>query len=284
MFKRTLWFALLGAALVAAGCRATGQTTIQEVAAAYPAADPPAVVLDITNGTLILAPGDVEGLAGKVTTNVSDWAVTAGLDARGALRVAQGRTRNAVIPTASNEWDFKLSRSAPVSLTINTASAGGTLDLAGLALPQLAINGGTGAFALSYGAPAPAAGGSIAIALTGGSVTITGLLNSGAARLDVTTTSGDQTYEFTGAGLAENLRANLTSTAADIVLRLPAGLPARIEFTTTTGIIRGVPASFTHLDRFTFENAAYADTSQRRLLIEVQTITGGLRVLEQGGL
>ena len=75
-----------------------------------------------------------------------------------------------------------------------------------------------------------------------------------------------------------------TAFSAAHVLRLPAGLPARIEFTTTAGIVRDVPASFTRLDRFTFENAAYADTSQRRLLIEVQTITGGLRVLEQGGL
>src|SRR5690606_29919052 len=146
-----------------------------------------------------------------------------------------------------------------VNLTINTTSAGGTLDLTGLALPQFTLNGGTGAFTLSYGAPAPTAGGRIAIALTGGNVTATGLLNSGAARLDVTTTSGDQTYEFTGAGLAENLRANLNSTAANIVLRLPAGLPARIEFTTTTGIVRDVPASFTRLDRFTFENAEYAN-------------------------
>jgi hypothetical protein len=284
MLKRTFWFALLMAAVVVAGCRATGQTGTQEFTLAYPDADPAPVALDIATGTLTLAAADVEGITGKVTTNVEAWAVTTGPDARGVLRITQGSTRNEVIPNAENLWDIKLGRDRALNLTVNAVSAGGTLDLTGLTLPQLTLNGTTGPFTLNYAAPAPVSGGSIAITMTRGDVTITNLLNSGAARLDATTTSGTQTYEFTGAGLTEHLRANLIASAANIVLRLPAGLPTRIEFTTTTGIVRDLPASFTRLDRFTFENAEYANADQPRVLIEVQTITGSLRVLEMGGL
>ncbi len=284
VFRRPGWFALFAAVAIVAGCRTAGQTTTQEFSAVYPAADPPAVVLDIANGTLALAPADADGITGKVTTNVQDWAVTTAVDARGALRIAQGSTRSAVIPTAANAWDVKLSRGTPVNLTINTASASGTLDLTGMTLPQLTLNGGSGAFTLSYAAPAPVSGGSIAITQARGAVTINGALNSGAARLDVTTTSGVQTYEFSGAGLAENLRANLTSTTANIVLRIPAGLPVRVEFITTTGIVRDMPASFAAVDRSAFETGNYASADQPRLLIEVQTVTGSLRVLELGGL
>lgn len=278
MAKRTLWIAL--AAVLIAACRATGQTITQEFNAPLPDANPAPVVLEIATGMLLLAPVDSGGLAGTVTTNVDDWAATVSTDASGALRVTQGRARNQVIPNARNQWDVKLSREKPVNLTIIAASAGGTLDLTGLALPQLTINGGSGSFTLNYGAPAPITGGTAVINLAGGDLTVTGVLDSGLARIESTATSGVQTFEFTGQRLAENLRVSITTTAASVVLRVPASLPTRVVFNTTTGNVRDMPSSYTRLDRATFENAAYADESQPRLLIEVQTVTGGLRVFE----
>ncbi len=282
MAKRTFWIALV-AALIAA-CRATGQTITQEFAAPLPDADPAPVVLEIATGTLLLEPVDSSGITGTVTTNVDDWAVTVSTDARGALRVTQGRARNQVIPNARNQWDVKLSREKPVDLTITAGDAGGTLNLTGLALPQLTINGGTGSFTLNYGAPAPITGGAAVVNLAGGDLTVTGVLNSGAARIESTATSGVQTFEFTGQRLAENLRVNITTTAASVILRIPAGLPTRVVFNTTTGTVRDMPGSYTNIGQRTFENAAYADDSQPRLLIAVQTVTGGLRVFELGGL
>jgi len=282
MAKRTFWIAL--AAVLITACRATGQTITQEFAAPLPDADPAPVVLEIATGTLLLEPVDSGGITGTVTTNVDDWAVTVSTDARGALRVTQGRARNQVIPNARNQWDVKLSREKPVDLTITAGDAGGTLNLTGLALPQLTINGGAGSFTLNYGAPAPITGGAAVVNLAGGDLTVTGVLNSGAARIESTATSGVQTFEFTGQRLAENLRVNITTTAAAVILRIPAGLPTRVVFNTTTGTVRDMPGSYTNIGQRTFENAAYADDSQPRLLIEVQTVTGSLRVFELGGL
>lgn len=282
MAKRTLWIALV--VVLIAACRATGQTITQEFAAPLPDAEPAPVVLEIVTGTLLLEPVDAGSVTGTVTTNVDDWAVTVATDARGALRVTQGRARNQVIPNARNQWDVKLGREKPVDLTIIAAGAGGTLDLTGLALPQLTINGGTGSFTLNYGAPAPAAGGAAVINLAGGDLTVTGALNSGAARIESTATSGVQTFEFTGQALAENMRVNITTTAATVVLRVPANVPTRVVFNTTTGTVRDMPGSYTRTGQRIFENAAYADESQPRLLIEVQTVTGSLRVFELGGL
>lgn len=283
MLKRTIWFALMAAAL-ATGCRATGQTITQDFAAPLPDAIPAPVVLDIATGTLNLTPVDAGGIAGKVTTNVEDWTVAVSTDASGALRITQGRARNQVIPNAANQWDVTLSREKPVNLTINAAAAGGTLDLTGLALPQLVINGGTGSFALHYGAPAPVAGATIAITQAGGDVTATGLLNGGLSLIESTATAGTQTFEFTGVSFTENLRATITTTAASVVLRIPARVPTRVVFNTTTGTVRDMPGTFTRVTQNTFENAEYADADQPRLLIEIQTVTGGLRVFELGGL
>lgn len=281
MYKRIIGFTLL-AALLVAGCRTTGRTITQDFAADYPDTDPANVVLEIATGTLNLTATDASGISGTATTNVENWAVTTTTEPDGTVRIQQGAARTEVIPNATNQWDVRMERGRAVNLTIATASAGGNLDLGGLSLPQLAITGSTGPYQLNYTTRAASTGGRISVALTGGALNMTNVLNSGAAAITTATTSGVQTLEFTGTELLTDMRVSVTASAADVILRIPAQIPTRIVFNTTSGSVRDMPEAFERRSQSAFENAEYAsaDAGQPRLLIEVVTVVGGLRVFE----
>ena len=265
--------------LLAAACSTTGSETTQSFSFEYADADPAPVVLEIRTGTLNLTPVNGNSVQGQVTTNVESWRVSLN-EAGGAQRVVQGQARNDVIPRAANRWDVSMGTGQPLALTINSEAANANLELGGLALRDVTINGTTGSYDISYSSPnAVEQGGRLSIQLTSGDISVDGLLNSHVSSLQSVTTGGSQTYEFGGNTLTQNLRGNIETTSGDITLRIPEGTAVRIMYNSSSGRVMQISPEFTETNRNVFETAEYAEGVQPHMQLSIRTVAGDLRVI-----
>jgi hypothetical protein len=213
-------------------------------------------------------------------TNVGAWSAQQSTTAEGIQRVEQGIARNPSIPNAMNTWDVELGTGQPLSLTVESMSAGGSLQLGGLQLTELGINGTTGDFNVNYAnANSLADGGSISIALTSGDLTINNVLNSHANRIETRSTGGNQTFEFGRGDLMQDLLVAIQSTSGDIILRIPIGTAATITFMGASGRVLEASPEFVRVNPGVYETAEYANADLPRMQIAVRTVAGDLRLV-----
>ncbi len=266
--------------LLAAACSTTGSETTQSFSFEYADADPAPVILEMRTGTLNLTPVDGNSVQGQVTTNVDSWRVSLNEEAGGAQRVVQGQARNDVIPRATNRWDVSMGTGQPLALTINSEAANANLELGGLALRDVTINGTTGSYDISYSSPnAVEQAGRLSIQLTSGSISLEGLLNSHVSSLQSVTSSGSQTFDFSGGTLVQNLRGNIETTTGNITLRIPEGTPARIMYTASSGRVMQMSPEFTETSQNVFVTAEYEEGAQPHIQLSIRTTAGDLRVI-----
>lgn len=264
--------------VIMTACRSAGSDELQALSIAYPDADPAAVTLNARTGTITITPSDVSGISGSATTNVDAWRPRISTSGD-AVTIEQGTSSASVIPSASNQWDIRLGADAPLTLTINAGAAHTTADLSGLDLRGLTASATAGRFELRYDRPHPGPdGGSAVLSLASGAVNATGLLNSRLSRLQITTTGGDQTLTFDGEGLAQDMTVTLQTTVGNVLLNIPADLPAQVTYRTTSGRVRELDPQYTQVNEITYASADYAASDGPRLTIEIRTVFGDLRL------
>ena len=136
------------------------------------------VELEMESGELRLGPGTARLLDGAFTYNVDDWEPEIGyqvVSREGILRVAQADPDgpfSMVAGDAVNAWDVVLTPDVPLDLHLDVGSADGTLDLAGLQLLGLRIDGDGGDAAVDLG-PSLARDLDVTLGTGGGDATVT---------------------------------------------------------------------------------------------------------------
>ncbi len=272
-----IWM-VAGCMLLLAACGAAGNESAQTFEFEY--GENATVVLAIDTGTLNINPVAGTGVNGTVTTNVGAWSVQQSTLADGVQRVEQGKARNANIPNATNTWDVELGTDQPLTLTIESVSADGNLELGGLQLTGLNIVGTTGNYTLNYNTANPLDdGGNIQVELTNGNLTVNDLINSHVSQIQTRSSGGDQTFDFGAGQLTQDLLGAVESTSGDIVFRIPTGLAARITYTASSGRVLEASPEFNEVNPGVYETAEYADANQARLQFAVRTVAGDLRLV-----
>lgn len=268
------------AMLFAAACSTAGREITQTFEFDYPDTEPAAVVLDMRTGTLNLRPVAGNSVRGQVTTNVDQWRVSQTVTEDGAPRIVQGESRNQVIPNATNRWDVEVGTGQPLALTINLMAASSNLELGGIPLTALTLTGTSGSQSLDYRTPNPLDdGGRLRIDMKTGDVTVSGLFNSRIRELTSITTGGDQTIEFGGGELVQDIRGNIETSTGNVTLRIPNNIGVRVTFTGASGRVMEVSPEFIEVSRNVYETAQYADGEGPRVQIAVRTTAGDLRLI-----
>lgn len=263
---------------VMTACRSAGSDELQALSIPYPEAEPVAVTLTARTGTITIAPSDTPGISGSATTNVDAWRPHIDTSPNG-ITIEQGTSSASVIPSASNQWDIRLGSDAPLTLAINAEAAHTTADLSGLDMRDLTASATTGRFDLRYDRPHPGQdGGSAVLSLANGAVNATGLLNSKLSRLQITTAGGAQTLAFDGAGLTQDMTISLQTTVGNVLLNIPAEVPAQITYRTTSGRVRELDPQYSPVNEITYASANFESSEGPRLAIEIRTVFGDLRL------
>lgn len=165
-------------------------------------ADAVQVDIEMGAGTLLVSGGANELLAASFTYNVAAMEPRATY-ADGKLDV---RDRGVTVRLATlagsgdyrNEWDLRLSDEVPLEMAANLGAGRTDLDLGGLALTRLEVNGGAGEVNLDLS----------------GSQTL--------RELTVSAGAGPATIDLTG-DWDTDLQAHITGGLGALTLRLPAG-------------------------------------------------------------
>ncbi len=275
---KRLMLLLLPILLLFAACRSAGSTQTQSVDLPYPAADPVTLNLDTSAGDITVSAADTSGISGTLATNVGSWeaqTTTSG----GTITIQQGRASADVIPDATNTWDLQVGRGTALILNNTNTAANTTLNLGGLPLSAVNTTATTGNYTINYGTPHPADdGGTAAFQLTNGSLSATGLANSHLNDLSVTTTGGSIQLTFDGEPLTMNMNVRVETRAGDVLLKVPANIPAQITYRTSSGTVLETDPQYQKLNNITFAVGADAVNTAPHLIIEIRTVVGDLRL------
>lgn len=277
MTKRAL--ILIWTVLLLAACGSAGSQTVHEFSVAYPETNLARVILEINSGMLNINSGAGESITGSAVTNVDAWRPAIAQEANGVVRIRQGATRSQVIPTSTNEWTITLGDAQPLNLEVNAGSAGGSLNLGGLPLNDVVVRADTGSFSIGYERAAEVdTAGAITVTTSSGNLEMTRVLNSQARAITTTSRSGTQILDFSGT-LAHDMSVTATSSTGTVTLRVQRGIPTRVIFNTTSGVVREVAPEFERVETSVFQTDDYDTTDGPRLLIEVTTVFGDFRLV-----
>jgi hypothetical protein len=205
----------------------TGPTETVTVNEAAPAAgvDVTAVGITMGAGTLNLQ-GGAEGLAeGEIRYNVAEWKPVV-TRASNSLSITQGQDKNSITLPGSgsnlvNDWSLKLG-SSPMALTINAGAYQGTLALGGLALRSLTIHDGAGDSTVSFDTPNPETMDTLTYQTGASRVSLQGLGNANAQKINFTGGAGDYELDFSGK-LERDVTVEAQVGVASLRLVVPAG-------------------------------------------------------------
>lgn len=276
MFNR---FVVLIALVFVTACEALNNGS-QDINLAYPTAQPSlSVSLQIGNGSLVVSPSEGGGITGSTDTNVPEWRPET-TNSGGQITLRQGRISEQVIFDSYNNWNLQIGKDKPLALTVSNRDANATLELGGLSLQGLTLQGRDGDARVTFAAPNPITGIVGQVTMRQGNLTLDDLLNSGIRQLNTESTSGDQSFIFDGQTLQDTMNVNARTSTGEVVIRLAANIPAQVTFRTTSGVVQQTDMSvFVAKGNRVYETNAFATTEGARLFIEVLTVTGDVRLL-----
>jgi hypothetical protein len=213
---------------------------------------------------------------GDIDFRVSgDQTKTIALGSKGAFQVG-------INPASWNKarWDVGLNPKLPLNLTINAGSGHAELDLSGLMLTDLRLDGGSGGVKVSL----PAGPEKYTARLSGGSGGLNVSVAQGArAALDLRSGSGGMTASF---GKDATIDARLNTGSGGATISLPAGAAARVEVRDSSSGGVHMPAGMKLVDDLrdndkdtgVWETANFAAADSKISLIVTDLGSGGLTI------
>jgi hypothetical protein len=217
------------AALFSAGCAGEvgpSQTTIINV----PKPGDPSQVWDVElNLGAASVRVDAEGtglVSGLIEYNVEALAPKVTVTPR---RVVIGQDFTGVLPlNTRNDWQLKLGRGVPMTLTVNTGASSGEWELGGLSLRHLGWTQGAAGATLAFSQPNPETMEHLRINGGAASLTARGLANTNARTANVTAGAGAMSLYFDGS-LREDMNVLLDGGVSSIAI-YSGGNPIEIKF------------------------------------------------------
>jgi len=189
------------------------------------------VEIRMGGGTLELSGGSSALISGTIEYNVEGWEPR--VERSGdTVRIRQS-LRNAPVPNRRNRiinhWDLQLG-DTPVDLDIDAGAYEGMLDLGGIPITRLEINGGASSSEVRFDSPNPERMSSLTFNTGASDVTLTGLGNANFSTMDFTGAAGDYTLDFSGE-LQQEATVNINGAVGNLELTVPAGRPVNVALT-----------------------------------------------------
>jgi hypothetical protein len=269
-------FLTLPILLIVAACGGAGGSHTQTLNIPYPNVDVVTINLSTTSGQIGISAGDSVGVNGALTTNVSGWNAESKSDAS-SISITQGTASADVIPNAVNTWDVQLGKGKTLIVNDTNTAANTTLNLGGLSLTALNLTATAGNTSLRFAAVNPISG-TASLKAGNGDFDLAGLANSNLSSLKITTTGGSAQLSFDGAALTQNMVVNIDTQAGDVLLKIPANVPAQVTYNSPSGAVLESDPQYTKKNDITYTVGNYADSGGSRLTIEIRSVVGDLRL------
>lgn len=237
MWSRNIRFSLLLIITATAACDftlsgvpqlKTGATQTTNVSVPAPAAGVVAhVTLEVGAATLDLAGGSSKLIEGTIQTNVAEWKPTVSISGT-RITIAQGKS-NVLLPDSTNtinKWNLQLSKTSPISLTVDAGAYKGTLNLGGVPLRALKIEQGAATSDIKFATVNPEVMRELLVDAGASAMSFTGLANANFEKLTFKGGVSNYTLDF-GGKLQRNTTAKFQIGAANLTLIVPEGTNAK---------------------------------------------------------
>ncbi len=204
-----------------------------------PGSGPYRLELAMGAGTLNLSPGAGEKIVqGTVTYNVDEFkpvVTTSG----STVRIEQGRpSLRSFTGHVKNDWNLTLGN-APMALKLSTGAAKGELELGGLSLTDLTVTQGATDFTVSFSQLNGTTLDTLSYQAGAAKTVMNDLSNANARKMEFKGGAGDLRLDFAGS-LQRDLQVSVTAAAGNVVITVPAGVPA---VATVNGVLATVTTS-----------------------------------------
>ncbi len=173
-----------------------------------------------------------------------------------------------------NTLTLALGRDVPLDLAFEFGASEASLDLSGLTVERLAVKFGASDTRITFGAPNPARMRSLTVVANAGSLTMRGLGNANAPRVEITGVAAGLDLDFSGAW-THDMELDTDVVLGGLVLRVPEDVGVRIvtrrdvlASVETPGLVR----------RDDVRTSANWDSAPRKLTLTTRTILGGLEL------
>ncbi len=244
-----------------------------------------AVDVDFGQGELFLAPGTapslLEGLcqysmpllSPSLQEEEHDGQVFVELSGKGRSFGSQARA------AMTNQWDVQLCRSLPMALDVSVESSTGEIDLGGLQLTDLVLQGDESTLNVGFDRPNPEVMESLRVVIGVGDLEMKRLGNANFRKMSVDGGMGTIELDFSGKW-SHPAEVAIESGLCDVRLIIPREIPVRIATAETVECqLEGFQAEGSH-----WVNAAWKDGNPRRrqeLLIQWNAGMGQMDVVER---
>jgi hypothetical protein len=173
-----------------------------------------------------------------------------------------------------NTLTLALGRGVPLDLALEFGASEASLDLTGLTVERLAVKFGASDTHITFGAPNPARMRALTVSAGAGSLTIRGLGNANAPRVEITGVAAGLDLDLSGEW-AHDMELDADVVLGGLVLRVPSDVGVRVVMrrdllasVETPGLVR----------RDDVRVSANWDAAPRKLTLTARAILGGLEL------
>jgi hypothetical protein len=192
------------------------------------------VQLLIGTGELTVSPGAAGLLDGTFRYNVKEWKPELERSKVGELAsvlVRQGADKESwgiAGKGARNEWDIRLSNKVPLRLTIAMGAGESKLDLSGLRLSRLNVDGGAGDTLISFNAPNPETLSAVDVNSGAGKVELRSVGNASPEKLNIKGGAGEVVLDLNGAW-GRSAQIEVITGVGKVTLKLPTEIGVKVN-------------------------------------------------------
>jgi len=192
------------------------------------------IQLMIGTGELSVSPGADGLLDGTFRYNVAEWKPTFERSKVGdmsSILVQQGNNKDnigLIGSGARNEWDIRLTDSVPMRLTVGMGAGTSKLDLGGLRVSRLSVNGGAGDTTVTFNAPNPEALSTMEVNSGAGKIELGSAGNANFERLTVKGGAGEVALDLNGAW-TRSASVDVIAGVGKVTVRVPREIGVKVK-------------------------------------------------------
>ena len=233
------------------------------------------VEIEMGGGTLNLSGGGTGLVNGTIEYNIADWEPRI-TRSESTVRIEQDLDAIPIPQTGRemvNRWNLQLG-DTPMALEINAGAYEGTINLSGVPLLELDIEGGANDSEVRFDAPNPENMTSFEFSTGASNVDLFGLGNANFTKMTFNGAAGDYMLDFSGQPKQEST-VDVTGAVGQVTVRVPAGR------STTVNVSGGLNDVDTTGPWQVNENTYTLGGSGPLLTINVEMAVGNLQLVSE---
>ena len=189
------------------------------------------VEIAMGGGTLNLSGGGANLVNGTIEYNLSDWEPVI-TRTKNTVRIEQDIDAIPIPDTGNemvNRWNLQLGNT-PMELDIDAGAYEGTINLSGVPLLGLDIDGGASSAEVRFDTPNPQTMSTFNFNTGASNVNLYGLSNANFSRMAFSGAAGDYLLDFSGQSQQDAI-VDVAGAVGKVSIQVPAGRAARVSVT-----------------------------------------------------